>query len=103
MFLHLRVLVFLLLGGFSQKPLISPTYRAPSRRPLWREDQHQRLENNPWANIECPEDEAEEVVKFIEEVIVAGMDEMVNPGLDAEHPDWVRIEADAKILESWGR
>jgi hypothetical protein len=43
------------------------------------------------------------VVKFIEEVIVAGMDEMVNPGLDAEHPDWVRIEVDAKILESWGR
>ena len=41
--------------------------------------------------VECPEDQAEEVARFVEEVMVAGMDEVVNPGLDAEHPDWVPI------------
>jgi DNA polymerase I-like protein with 3'-5' exonuclease and polymerase domains len=52
--------------------------------------------------VECPEDQAAEVARFVEEVMVAGMDEVVNPGLGAEHPDWVPVEVDVKIAESWG-
>jgi DNA polymerase I-like protein with 3'-5' exonuclease and polymerase domains len=31
--------------------------------------------------VAIPEEQAEEVARFVEEVMVAGMDEMVNPGL----------------------
>jgi DNA polymerase I len=48
--------------------------------------------------VECPEDQAEEVSRFVEEVMVAGMDEIVNPGLDDFHPDRVPVE----VLEGWG-
>lgn len=30
--------------------------------------------------IECPEEQADEVARFLEEVMVAGMDEVLNPG-----------------------
>jgi DNA polymerase I len=53
--------------------------------------------------VECPEGQAEEVVRFLEQVMVAGMDEIVNAGLDDDHPDWVPIDVEAEILESWGR
>jgi DNA polymerase I-like protein with 3'-5' exonuclease and polymerase domains len=52
--------------------------------------------------IECPEDQAEEVAQFVEEVMVAGMDEVLNTGLATEHPDRVPIEVDVEILGSWG-
>jgi DNA polymerase-1 len=52
--------------------------------------------------IECPEDQAEEVARFVAEVMVAGMNEVLNPGLDANHPDWVPIEVDVEAVDSWG-
>ena len=52
--------------------------------------------------MECPEDQAEEVSRFVEEVMVAGMDEIVNPGLDDFHPDRVPVEVDVEALEGWG-
>ena len=52
--------------------------------------------------MECPEDQAEEVSRFVEEVMVAGMDEIVNPGLDDFHPDRVPVEIDVEALEGWG-
>jgi DNA polymerase I len=52
--------------------------------------------------VECPEDQAKEVAAFVEEVMVAGMDGVVNSGLEAKHPDRIPIEVDAKILKSWG-
>jgi DNA polymerase I len=39
--------------------------------------------------VECPEEQAEEVAHFLEEVMVVGRDKVVNPGLDADHPEWV--------------
>ena len=44
--------------------------------------------------MECPGDQAEGVSRFVEEVMVAGMDEIVNPGLDDGHPDRVPVEAE---------
>ena len=52
--------------------------------------------------VECEEDQAEEVVRFLEEVMIAGMNEVVNPGLEADHPDWVPVEVEADIVGSWG-
>jgi DNA polymerase I len=52
--------------------------------------------------VECPEDQAEEVSRFVEEVMVAGMDEIVNPGLDDFYPDRVPVEVDVEVLEGWG-
>jgi DNA polymerase-1 len=50
--------------------------------------------------VECREDQAEEVARFVKEVMIAGMDEILNTGLDAAHPD--RVPVDVDILESWG-
>ncbi len=36
--------------------------------------------------VECREGQAEEVSRFVEEVMVARMHEVLNPGLDAHHP-----------------
>ena len=49
---------------------------------------------------ECLDEQAEEVAWFIEEVMVARMDQVLNPDLDA-HPDRVPVEVDVEILESW--
>jgi DNA polymerase-1 len=53
--------------------------------------------------VESPEDQAEEVAQFVEEVMVAGMNEVLNSGLDADHPDWVPVEVDVEVIESWGK
>ena len=53
--------------------------------------------------VECPEDQAEEVARFVEEVMVGGMNEVLNPGLDANHPDWVPVEVDVEVVDSWGK
>jgi hypothetical protein len=42
------------------------------------------------------------VARFVKEVMEAGMEEVLNPGLGTEHPDRVPIKADTKILKSWG-
>jgi DNA polymerase I-like protein with 3'-5' exonuclease and polymerase domains len=52
--------------------------------------------------VECPEAQAEEVARLVEEVMLAGMDEVVNPGLDSDHPERVPVEVDVEIAESWG-
>jgi DNA polymerase I len=51
--------------------------------------------------VECPEDQAEEVSRFVEEVMVAGMDEIVNPGLSDFHPDRVPVEVEVGVVGSW--
>jgi hypothetical protein len=50
----------------------------------------------------CHEEQAEEVARFLERVLVAGMNEVVNPGLEADHPDWVPVEVEAEVVGSWG-
>ena len=51
--------------------------------------------------MECPEDQAEEVSRFVEEVMVAKMGEIVNPGLDDAHPDRVPVEVHVESRRSW--
>ncbi len=41
-----------------------------------------------------------EIVRFAEEVLVAGMEDTPHAGLDADHPDHVPIEVAAEILRS---
>ncbi len=53
--------------------------------------------------VERPEEQAEEVARFLEELMVAGMDEVMNPGLDADHPDRVPVEVAIEVVESWGK
>jgi hypothetical protein len=52
--------------------------------------------------VECPEEQAEEVARFVEEVMVAGMNEVLNSRLDADHPDWVPVKVDVEVVASWG-
>ena len=52
--------------------------------------------------FESSEDQAEEVGQFVEEVMVAGMNEVLNYGLDADHPDWVPVKVDVEVVDSWG-
>jgi hypothetical protein len=42
------------------------------------------------------------VARFVKEVMVGGMDEILNAGLDAAHSDRVPVDVDVDILESWG-
>ncbi|MDP9474951.1 MAG: DNA polymerase [Actinomycetota bacterium] len=51
--------------------------------------------------VECPEAQAEEVAGFVEEVMVEGMDEVLNPGLYADHRDRVPVEVEVEIAKSW--
>jgi hypothetical protein len=48
------------------------------------------------------EDQAEDVGGWLEKAMVDGMNEVLNPGLDADHCDRVPVEVEAEILESWG-
>ncbi len=52
--------------------------------------------------VECPEAQAEEVARFVEEVMVAGMDEVLNTGPNADHYDRVPVEVEVEVVESWG-
>jgi DNA polymerase-1 len=52
--------------------------------------------------VECREDQAKEVARFVEEIMVVVMDEILNPGLDNFHPNRVLVEVDVEIVESWG-
>jgi len=42
--------------------------------------------------IECKEDQAGEVARFVKEAMVAGMGEILNAGLNADHPDRVDVD-----------
>jgi DNA polymerase I-like protein with 3'-5' exonuclease and polymerase domains len=52
--------------------------------------------------VECPEDQAEEEARFVKEVMVAGMDEVLNSGLNANHLERIPVEVDVEMVESWG-
>jgi len=52
--------------------------------------------------VECPEEQAAEAARFIKEVMVDGMDKVVNPGLTVDHPERVPVEVDVEPLGSWG-
>jgi hypothetical protein len=49
--------------------------------------------------VQCPGDLAYEVTRLVEEVMVAGMDEVVNPNLSPDHPEQVPEEVDIAILK----
>ncbi len=51
---------------------------------------------------ECPEEQAKEVAGFVEEIMVDGMNEVVNPRLTADDPDRVPVDVDVEILKAWG-
>ncbi len=42
------------------------------------------------------------MARFLKEVMVVGMDKVLNPGLDADHPERVPVEVDVEVVESWG-
>lgn len=52
--------------------------------------------------VECPEEQAEEVERFVEGVMGVGMDEVLNPNLDVGHPERVPVEVDVEIVRIWG-
>lgn len=52
--------------------------------------------------VERPAEQAEEVARFVKEVMVAGMDVVLNPDLDADHPDRVPVEVEVEVARSWG-
>ena len=68
--------------------------------PLARGNQHYLAHDE--LVVECPEEQAEEVARFVEEVMVAGMNEVLNSRLDADHPDWVPVKVDVEVVASWG-
>jgi len=41
------------------------------------------------------------VARFLEEVMAAVMNEVLNSGLDADHPERVPVEVDVKVVDSW--
>src|SRR5215208_3388297 len=51
--------------------------------------------------VECPEEQAEEVAVFVEEIMVAGMDKVLNSGLGSDHPERVPVKVDVEVVESW--
>ncbi len=52
--------------------------------------------------VECPDGQAEEAAGSLKEVMVEGMDEVLNPSVDADHPDRVPVEVEVEVVESWG-
>ena len=52
--------------------------------------------------VECPQEGAEQVAIFTEEIMVAGMEEVLNPGLGADHPERVPVKVDVEVVDSWG-
>jgi len=73
-----------------------------NKQPLENLDAELVIASHDELVVECPEEQVEKVARFVEEVVmVAGMDEVLNPGLDANHPDRVPVEVDVEILESW--
>jgi DNA polymerase-1 len=51
--------------------------------------------------VECPEEHSEEVAAFVEEIMVAGMGEVLNSGLGSDHPERVPVEVDVEGVDSW--
>src|SRR5215210_5646192 len=51
--------------------------------------------------VECPEEQAEEVAVFVEEIMVTGMDKVLNSGLGSDHPERVPVKVDVEVVDSW--
>ncbi len=49
----------------------------------------------------CAEVQVEQVARFVKKVMAAGMNEVLNPGLDANHPERVPVKVDVEIVRSW--
>src|SRR5215211_4036971 len=47
-------------------------------------------------------DQAKDVEGWLEKAMVAGMDEILNSGLDTDHPERVPVKVDVQVLNSWG-
>jgi hypothetical protein len=48
--------------------------------------------------VACPKEQAEEMADFLEEVMVVGRDNVVNPGLDADPSERVPVEVDVEAV-----
>jgi DNA polymerase I len=51
--------------------------------------------------LECPEEQAEKVAVLVEEIMVAGMGEILNSGLGSDHPERVPVKVDVEVVDSW--
>jgi DNA polymerase-1 len=52
--------------------------------------------------VECNEKDVKKADAWLKRAMIDGMYEIVNSGLDTDHPDRVPIEVDVNILKSWG-
>jgi len=52
--------------------------------------------------VEGNEKDVEKADAWLKRAMIDGMYEIVNSGLDTDHPDRVPIEVDVEILKSWG-
>jgi hypothetical protein len=47
--------------------------------------------------VACPKEQTEQVAIFTEEIMVAGMEEVMNPGLDADPSERVPVEVSGAL------
>src|SRR5918993_5364856 len=52
--------------------------------------------------VECPEEQAEEVKAWLVKAMVDGMDEVLNPGLGADHSERVPVKVEVEVVDRWG-
>lgn len=52
--------------------------------------------------VECDKKDNEKAKAWLKQAMIDGMHEIVDSGLDTDHPDRVPIEVDVNILKSWG-
>ena len=49
----------------------------------------------------CAEVQVEYVARFVKKVMAAGMNEVLNSSIDANHPERVPVKVDVEIVRSW--
>jgi DNA polymerase-1 len=52
--------------------------------------------------VECPEEQAEEVKSWLVKAMVDGMEEVLNSGLDTDHPERVPVKVKVEVVDRWG-
>ena len=50
----------------------------------------------------CPKEQAEQVAILTEEIMVAGMEEVLNSGLDTDRLERVPVKVEVEVVDSWG-
>ena len=50
----------------------------------------------------CPEEQAEQVAIFTEEIMVAGVEEVLNSGLGTDHPERAPVKVVVDVVDRWG-